>query len=70
MITVRVLVYVTAGCVKVDGGNAGHSPGAQEMGIYLLNIFPFTSCFPGHFGLFGGQFIWARDSLTQCLSSA
>lgn len=70
MITVRVLLCVTAGCVKVHGGNAGHSHGLQEMGVYLLNVFPFASCFPGHFGLFGGQFIWDRDSLAQCLFSA
>lgn len=69
MITVRLLLCAPAGPVKVDGGNAGHSQGVQESGVYLLNIFPCTSCFPGHFGLFGGQFIWDTD-LAQCLSCA
>lgn len=32
-----------------------------------MNILPFTSHFPAHFGLFGGQFIWGRDHLAQCL---
>lgn len=70
MITVSLLLYVISDCVKVGGGNAGHSHGAQEIGVYLLNIFRFTSCFPGHFGLFGGQFIWDRDNFAQCLSGA
>lgn len=68
MITVRLLLYVTTECVKVDGGNAGHPHGVREIGVSLLNIFRSTSCFPGRFDVFGGQFIWDRDNLAQCLS--
>lgn len=66
MITVCLLLCVTAGCEKVDGGNAGHSHEVQEIGVYLLNIFPFTFCFPGHFGLFGGQFGTGTILLSVC----
>lgn len=75
MITVGWPLCVTAGPLKVGGGKAGHSQGLQETGVNLLNILPFASCSPGHFGLFGGQFMWDRtvylgQDLAQCLSCA